>query len=121
MKNILKFITVFVLVLLSSCGGCGPTNSIPISDPSPNITPILNTTIPEQTDPNCVTLCALLHKLHCPAAKGSPGKDEVWGTVDDISCTLACTQVANAIKNTNDSLPFGCLMNATSCATIDAC
>ena len=91
--------------LLTACGGC-------VYQPPPD-NPIDN-------DPsNCSAACDNLKRLGCPGWEGSPGKDEQFGTDDDVSCEDVCVDVVNTDPSV--TLNQTCTADAESCDEVEAC
>jgi hypothetical protein len=75
-----------------------------------------------QVPPECSEACATLRQLHCPGERGSPGKDERYGTADDVSCERVCADLELAAKEAPGfSLHPACISAASSCAQVNQC
>jgi hypothetical protein len=84
------------------------------------LNPVPNKPIPNDDIPiACENACKNLKRLDCPGWKGTPGKDEVFGTDDDISCTTACIDIVNSDPSV--TLNQNCVAVANSCKEVDDC
>ena len=79
--------------------------------------------MPPPIDPaietNCKTACDNLKRLQCSGWEGSPGKDEIHGTDDDVPCWKACKDIESADPTAD--LKLQCTTNANSCEAVDNC
>jgi len=66
----------------------------------------------------CQAACDSLARLKCDGWDGSPGKDEVFGTKDDVSCTFVCVDI---MDESTANLYTACTAQAESCDEIDDC
>jgi len=57
--------------------------------------------------------------MQCPGAQGSPGADEIPGTMDDPGCTQTCRDMAAA--HTDYPMNRACLDSVLSCEAADLC
>lgn len=113
------------LVLVLMLAGCMP--AIPDLEPHKKTEPDaaagasagpIIILIPE----NCRLACKNLHKLGCAGRQGSPGYDEVWGTLDDISCEVVCADLEKvAMEIPGLSLNPACLKDARDCRQASEC
>ena len=93
-----------VLLLAALCCACAASKPPPpVHDPGAG---------------DCAAACANLERLGCQGAKGSPGRDDVPGTADDVPCSVACEDVE---REGVSSLATGCVAGAASCSAADAC
>lgn len=67
----------------------------------------------------CELACENMTRLKCPGHEGTPGKDEIAGTDDDVSCADACFDFSTA--NPPVDMQTGCVISATSCHAVDSC
>ena len=96
-------------ILLAGCPG---------APPAPVDGGVETTAIPKV----CHDACTTLRALKCPGYQGSPGKDERYGTPDDVSCDRVCADFENAAKTAAPySIHPACIAGATSCAAVARC
>jgi len=133
-KTFLTHITTILIVFLACCNCEGmiitPNPVVPTPMPvEPVPTPSVDSgtlpsvdsgTIPAPVA-DCVSVCKYAAKLGCDIAKGSPGVDEIYNTVDDINCVTSCVITTSALKELNSSYPVNCILNAKTCAVMDYC
>lgn len=93
-----------LVLLLASCA----------HSPTPIPTPVENGG-PE----DCAPACAAMARMECPGHEGSPGRDDEYGTADDVSCADACVELVNA--DPTFTLAQRCIAQATSCKAADRC
>jgi hypothetical protein len=75
-----------------------------------------------QVPPECSEACATLRRLHCAGERGSPGRDERYGTADDVSCERVCADLEAAAKEVPAySLHPACISASSSCSAVAAC
>lgn len=74
--------------------------------------------MPPPSSGDCDGACANLDRLLCPAAQGSPGHDDRYGTSDDVACAQACADVEAAGIVTLDT---ECVSRARTCEEAEAC
>lgn len=67
----------------------------------------------------CDSACTTMGFLGCDGWRGSPGKDEVFGTSDDVSCSEVCTELSQPGSIIN--LCPKCVSTASSCEEVDNC
>lgn len=72
---------------------------------------------PTPNDDACQQACDQLERLGCPGHEGSPGRDEQYGTADDV----ACAQVCRDVEADGISMHTSCVATAADCATVEAC
>jgi hypothetical protein len=100
---------VFIMATLAGCPSAPPTQLDGGAETS---------AIPQV----CKDACANLRKLHCPGERGSPGKDEQYGTKDDVTCDRVCADLETAAKTAAPySLHPACIKAAGSCSAVAAC
>ena len=97
--------SLVVALVLVAC--TWPPKPEPMPDPNPA--------------PNdlCSAVCVHEHALGCSAAKGSPGPDDVYGTIDDVPCATACHDQL-AADATLEAL-LVCITRSENCADVDRC
>ena len=74
---------------------------------------------PKDVMTQCDLACKNLKRMDCDGWKGSPGEDEVFGTNDDVSCQITCTEIVNSDPTV--TLHQLCVAKATSCTDADKC
>ena len=90
----------------------------PSDPPAPADSGVETSRIPQV----CHDACTTLRNLHCAGEKGSPGKDEKYGTADDVSCDRVCADFETAAKTASVySIHPECIARATSCAAVARC
>jgi hypothetical protein len=90
----------------------------PAAPPAPIDGGVESSTIPKV----CHDACTTLRNLKCAGYQGSPGKDEKFGTADDVSCDRVCADLEVAAKTAAPySLHPACIAGATSCAAVAKC
>lgn len=98
---------LFVIILIS----CQiPDPVYPGPDPVPN-----NSDIPKL----CELACKNMEKMNCEGWQGSPGNDNIFGTVDDVSCSDVCIDIMN--QEPSITLHPKCVAEANSCERADEC
>ncbi len=111
-------LTVIVTALMIGClvwfsgaiiGGCGGS-FIP---PGPPVPPDAGTV------DDCDDACDNLAWLSCPGWEGSPGPDEVFGTIDDVSCAEVCRVIVGG--DSTATLHQVCTAAAATCEAVDQC
>lgn len=101
--SIMLFFAIVALIIhMYNCG----SNIIDPIEPTPSIS-------------HCNQACTNMTKLECDGWKGSPGSDEIFGTIDDISCTEICIVISSPDSIIN--LCPKCVSLAISCEEVDAC
>lgn len=123
--------------LLMSCCCWGPPPVTPPPTPTPAPVPapvpvpvpvpvvvVVDAGPDESHRSDCARACANMLALHCQGWEGSPGPDEVMGTVDDVPCTQTCTDyevAAASLGSTAVSLHPKCIAAASSCMAAVGC
>lgn len=104
---VLAMVLALALLVLDGCGAVwGPVGPSPVE--------------PVDQDPNgCAAACGRLRALGCPAADGSPGRDEVFGTEDDEPCEAVCRGVVGAYNGS--TLHQKCTSEAEDCEAVERC
>lgn len=67
----------------------------------------------------CPGFCGALERMQCPGWRGSHGRDETFGTPDDLTCERACEAVL--ASSPYAVLHLECTAAAQSCAEADKC
>ena len=70
------------------------------------------------TPDDCAAACENLARLGCPGAQGSPGKDETFGTEDDVPCVEVCEEI---MRTPPVSIHPNCVAAAKSCDAVERC
>ena len=110
--NILEFLTtigffIFLYFLATLESGCGPTKIIKEDDKL----------IDAGTIEDCKSACDIMENFKYPGWRGSPGKDNKFGTEDDPGCVASCEDVFNQ----GSHIGQGCIKNAGSYLEINNC
>lgn len=91
---------LFALVLCS----CSPYKPLPVHP---------------QAEDTCEAFCEALEMMLCDGASGSPGADEVLGTLDDPGCPRTCVEMSRTYSDY--PMDRACLNGVTSCGVAENC
>jgi hypothetical protein len=103
---------VSLIIMWLLIEGCVHLDPIP-DDPKPDDPP------PVATEEDCKAACDNLKQMKCPGWDGTPGKDEIQGTADDVPCWKACINIMSVGHPADLKLP--CTIKATSCEEVESC
>ena len=115
---------MLVTLVVSSCMNTNPTSPVPKPEPVP-VRPVPKPEpepVPADADPilvSCQAACANLSKHQCPGHEGTPGKDEIAGNADDVSCSVACYELSTADPPVD--LHTECVSSAPDCEAVAVC